>query len=356
MAEHLLELFVLFEDDLDEEEMIYLWRLYKADKNYHKKYPRWSLERLQSLTDTECERDFRFTCEEILELMDALHVQDEYKGELNGLKWSGLEGFCILLFRMLYPKRYHDMVKTFGRHISEISVIFNGTLRDICAEWRDLLTNPWGRNFMSQAKVQEYAAAISAKGAPLNNIIGFVDGTIRPICRPSVNQEEMYNGHKRKHCMKFQDLMLPNGIIAHLYGPYEGRRHDATVMRESGLVRSITHYRTNTGNTMCVFGDSAYAISAYLITPYKGANLTQDEHNFNAVMSQIREPVEWGFDKTCTLWAFVDFPKNQKILLQPVAQYYAVATLLTNCHTCLRSCQTAMYFGMVPPTLREYLS
>ena len=34
-------------------------------------------------------------------------------------------------------------------------------------------------------------------------------------------------------------------------------------------------------------------------------------------------------------WIYLDFHKNLKVLLQPVAKYYLVAALLTNCHTCL---------------------
>ena len=29
----------------------------------------------------------------------------------------------------------------------------------------------------------------------------------------------VYNGHKRVHSLKFQSVVVPNGLIAHLYGP-----------------------------------------------------------------------------------------------------------------------------------------
>jgi len=29
----------------------------------------------------------------------------------------------------------------------------------------------------------------------------------------------MYNGHKHIHAIKFQSLVLPNGLVANLYGP-----------------------------------------------------------------------------------------------------------------------------------------
>ena len=67
--------------------------------------------------------------------------------------------------------------------------------------------------------LERYAAVIHAKGSALSNCFGFVDGTVRPICRPNVNQRQVYNGHKRVHALKFQSVAIPNGLIANLYGP-----------------------------------------------------------------------------------------------------------------------------------------
>ena len=63
------------------------------------------------------------------------------------------------------------------------------------------------------------AEAVSDKGAVLDNCFGFVDDTVRPICRPNTNQRIVYNGHKRVHSLKFQSIAIPNGLISNLYGP-----------------------------------------------------------------------------------------------------------------------------------------
>ena len=44
--------------------------------------------------------------------------------------------------------------------------------------------------------------------------------TVRPICRPRVNQRIVYNGHKRLHAITFQSMCIPNGLIANLSGPW----------------------------------------------------------------------------------------------------------------------------------------
>ena len=77
----------------------------------------------------------------------------------------------------------------------------------------------WNANLLSSDSLKRYADAVARRGAALQNCFGFVDGTVRPICRPGENQRIVYNGHKRVHALKFQSVTLPNGIIANMYGP-----------------------------------------------------------------------------------------------------------------------------------------
>ena len=77
----------------------------------------------------------------------------------------------------------------------------------------------WSNRVLNANALETYAAAITAKGSPLNNCFGFIDGTVRPICRPGENQQIDYNGHKRIHALKFQSVALPNAIFGNLFGP-----------------------------------------------------------------------------------------------------------------------------------------
>ena len=40
-------------------------------------------------------------------------------------------------------------------------------------------------------------------------------------------------------CAEFQSVALPNGLIANLYGSVEGRRHDAGMLRDFGLLDTL---------------------------------------------------------------------------------------------------------------------
>ena len=77
----------------------------------------------------------------------------------------------------------------------------------------------WNDAILHPAALQAYADSIHRKGAALENCFGFIDGTVRPIARPGKDQRVLYNGHKRVHALKFQAVAIPNGLIAHLFGP-----------------------------------------------------------------------------------------------------------------------------------------
>ena len=64
-----------------------------------------------------------------------------------------------------------------------------------------------------------------------------------------------------------------NGLIGHLFGPVEGRRHDSYMLRESGLYDELEmHSYDSEGNVLCVYGDPAYPIRAHLQCPLRATS------------------------------------------------------------------------------------
>ncbi|KAF2889512.1 hypothetical protein ILUMI_07648 [Ignelater luminosus] len=104
-----------------------------------------------------------------------------------------------------------------------------------------------------------------------------------------------------------------------------------------------------------LYGDPAYPLTDLLLCPYAGRNLTKQQQNFNRSMSTVRKSVEWEFGKVISELAFLDYKKNQKLLLQDIGNMYRTAVILTNCHTRLYDSQSNQYFNIKPPTLEEYL-
>ena len=134
----------------------------------------------------------------------------------NYFWWTGRP--CILLGRLAYPCRFSDLLQRFGRPVPELSLISNTVMNYIYENHQQRLTN-WNQTFLNPAKLEEYAQAISDRGTALKNCFGFIDGTVRPICRPDQNQRVVYNGPKIVHGLKFQSVSLPNGMLTNPYGP-----------------------------------------------------------------------------------------------------------------------------------------
>ena len=110
------------------------------------------------------------------------------------------------------------MIPLFGKPVPVLSMITNTVVDYIYEEHQHRIIG-WNQAILNPIKLEQYAEAISMKGAALDNCFGFIDGTARPICRPGKNQRLVYNGHKRVHALKFQSVTLPSGIIAQIFGP-----------------------------------------------------------------------------------------------------------------------------------------
>lgn len=182
----------------------------------------------------------------------------------------------------------------------------------------------------------------------------------RYLDREKNNTCVLYNGHKRVRALKFQSVAIPNGLIANLYGPVEGLRHDAGMFKESGLLNILQREaRTPRGEPLCLYGDPAYPLRPQLMDPYRDADVlvvTPEMRAFNTAMSEVRVSVEWLFGDIAEYFKFIDYKKNLKLGMSAVANQYIVSALFRNILTCLYSNTTSEFFKIEPPTLLEYLA
>jgi len=79
-----------------------------------------------------------------------------------------------------------------------------------------------------------YSSRIAEARAFLDRCVGFVDGTALFVSRSGGGlQRVCYSGHKRRHAVKFLNVLNPDGLFFYLFGPWEGRRHDMTLYHNS---------------------------------------------------------------------------------------------------------------------------
>ena len=82
---------------------------------------------------------------------------------------------------------YNDMIVRFGRPVRELCMITNRDM-DFIYDLHDHQITQWNPTILKSRLLEEYATAISDKGAALDNCFGLVDGTVQPIFRPGFFQ------------------------------------------------------------------------------------------------------------------------------------------------------------------------
>lgn len=207
--------------------------------------------------------------------------------------------------------------------------------------------------------MQTYAKAIHDVGGP-ETVWSFLDGTFRPFARPGVGQRMFYSGHKKRHGIKYQGLVTPDGLISALDGPFYGKIGDWRMWINSGIrdkLRALLgHF--SLADRPVIYGDAAYKMGGFGIigafTAKMNQPLTQEERQFNRIMSSFRIAVEHSFGRVVNLWQANEFTRGNSAGISAVGATYIVSVLLTNCHTCLHGNQTSQFFQIEPPNLDTY--
>ena len=233
--------FACFEDIIDEDEFLLLWDL-NTSKNLDFPYEDYGRFDLDEMDDSECVAEFRVKKRDLPDLAAALQIPNQFVCHQRSVA-DGMEGLCMLLRRLSYPCRYSDMIARFGRPVPVMSMVTNTVLDYIFTTHSHRILQ-WNQAILQPAQLQMYADSVSLKGAALNNCFGFIDGTVRPICRPGEHQRMVYNGHKRVHALKFQSIALPNGLIANMYGPVGKYIWYSSILFLKGRIPLFVHKNT----------------------------------------------------------------------------------------------------------------
>jgi len=140
----------------------------------------------------------------------------------------------------------------------------------------------------------------------------------------------MYSGHKRTHGLKFQMLTTLDGIIACLFGPINGNRHDSFMLCMSGLLAQLQEIMPlEDGIVYAVYGDPAYPRSDYIKSGYRNPVPGYTEAQYNTIMSASQICAEWSYRDITQNFKWLSFENSLHILQCPVVQYYTIAAFLT---------------------------
>eukprot|EP00171_Calliarthron_tuberculosum_P004305 IDg4305t1 len=118
------------------------------------------------------------------------------------------------------------------------------------------------------------------------------------MTRPGGNstlQRAVFSGHKRFHCLMYQTITTPDGLIFNLFGPIEGRHADAFLYMKSDIESALRN------------------------TAVRGQDLTEIEMAHNSAMNSARVSVEWSYGEIKNIFVSQDFPRKLQVRKLPVA-------------------------------------
>ena len=137
----------------------------------------------------------------------------------------------------------------------------------------------------------------------------------------------------------------------------EGKKHVASMITDSGLMRDLQQHVFSLGDQpMFLYGDPAYLLSVHLQGHFRFGVLADKMKAYNIAMGTVRSSVEWLFADIVNYIKFLDFKKNLKLGLSSISKIYIVSALFQNALTCLYGNNTSTFFDLDPSTLEEYLS
>lgn len=287
---------------------------------------------------------------------------------------------CLLLRRLAYPLRLHDIEDIFGKHLSVLSRHFNAALDHVYDRFIPLLLQV-DQLWLSKESLLGMALAASRRGSPFNRCAGFNDGTNIEICvqvicndlergqrgnaiisvhfwdvvtfRPGNYhiQKLCYSEYSHEHDLKYSAVKSANGFFINIHGPEPGSPNDSGMLNLRHLEKPMAQSPN--------------------FNPIGGKNFTSMEikHTAQRLTSchlsrswplkrrtfPINKWVEWEFvsnedlENLPNCGLSQNLFKNQKLFLQPMAKCFLVAALLTNCHTCFYgSLPSSFFFACTP--------
>lgn len=247
---------------------------------------------IQQLDDVHFKSTFGLTVREFNDIHYALRLPEPVQTE----QWDAVESKTALLMVLAYLRssRLRLLKGQFGWSNSWTSRVVWAVYNAIEDRWFKLLNVTSDRHRLLEPQHLDYYAAALQQKTCYPSFWGAVDGTVRPIVMPILEQQEAYNGHKHLHALKYQLIAMPDGLLFCLE-PFDGHRHDAHMVTQLSLVDwASVSAKGQDGEQHYLYGDRAYGISAASISPFCGNLILSCEECMNHVLSKYRVTIKWG--------------------------------------------------------------
>eukprot|EP00956_Cyclotella_meneghiniana_P038219 scaffold150376_cov62-Cyclotella_meneghiniana.AAC.3 len=283
------------------------WRFRNSmSSNRFKRYFRMSKECFELL----CEKIIENEGDDVFKSEDYLNEQLYNGGRESNLMRAHQEttgGFICgeiklaLTLRLLAGGSYLDLSLLFETGSSYAYTIFH----DVLEEWilRNKLVNINGVDYFSndQAMCDVALQFARSSNGTLNGCIGAIDGWIVKIRRPrvkdGVENPGSFFSRKGFYGVNVQCIVDKKKRILWRSIQSRGAEHDSTAFKNSKFYKDclLPNWRKLAEKGFYFIGDSAYALKAFLLTPYDNVLHGSAQDNFNYFHSSARIAVECAF-------------------------------------------------------------
>jgi len=240
----------------------------------------------------------------------------------------------------------------FNRSTSFVCSVVNGTVHYLYRRWVHRV-RMYVSNFSNQ-RIEYFKNVVANKSGIQTDIFAFVDGTTRRIARPIRNQRAVFSGHKKIHCLKYQAISTPDGLISSLSEAVVGRMHDSKLFFTTSVWKKLVPLLIETSSNL--LGDKGYS-GDYSRLPGGSHLKAMSKYNKSdeKKLSPCRVAVEDVFAEVTRYFKMCDNLCMNRALQSALGEFYTVAVLLTNCRTCLYKNPINSLYGTEPDDLETYL-
>lgn len=341
-------------------------RSFRQGESFEDKFPR-----------LDCRKMFRFEAREIDVLSQRLLPRDIKTTSRKVC--AAHKALCLVLYRLAWPHRWHEAIPLFAKSEAWLSEVFHKTL-SLLNEFAEAAL----RSFDEEMLEESYEDLVNLRFREVGSIEcwGTVDGTLIQVSKPTFGETEFYSGYKKKHCICALIVHLWNGLIFYVSPPSVGRKSDATLCQDDALqakfaaVNDQLQQNLNLEVRPCVVGDSGFAASSEILTPWnrqgpnRDINLRARQELFNYILCTLVSYVfgfshftanqrigsEWGIGYVKKKWKGLKFPDQIQVLRSRPEKMMLVSCLLTNFAICAYGCQHLYSYKRDLPQFEWYLN
>ena len=171
-------------------------------------------------------------------------------------------------------------------------------------------------------------------------------------------QRAFYSGYFRGHGLKYQTVLLPNGLYGSVWGASQ-QHNDTGVFNMSGLEELLAEILEpdKNGNLPCLLADGIFSESALVMTTKVHNGATANYKRVYKRLASIRQPVELQYGLFFNVFRLFRNRNAFKLFNNAKHAYRlgVVGFFLLNCYTCLNGSVVNSFYNSRAPTLEEYI-